>query len=152
MSLFRRGRSLTGASGRRILFPFVGSTVSHAALESTLRLARAEDATLIPAYLAAIPHHLSLEAALSARESETAIPLLELIEQRAASAGVPVDARIERGRSPRHALTTLMEHERFDRLVVPAKTSASDGFEPADVAWVLENAPGEVLVLRPDAG
>ncbi len=41
-----------------------------------------------------------------------------------------------------------MEHERYDTLVVPARTSTSDGFEPADVAWLLENAPGEVLVLR----
>jgi hypothetical protein len=33
-------------------------------------------------------------------------------------------------------------------LFVPARTSTSDGFDPADVAWLLENAPGEVLVLR----
>ena len=74
--------------------------------------------------------------------------MLELIEQRASRAGVPVDSRIERGRSHRHALATLLEHERYDTLVVPARTSTSDGFEPADVAWLLENAPGEVLVLR----
>jgi hypothetical protein len=76
--------------------------------------------------------------------------VLELIEQRATKAGVPVDTRMERGRSPRHALSTLMEHEHFDTLVVPAKTSTSDGFEPEDVAWLLEKAPGEVLVLRPE--
>jgi hypothetical protein len=35
--------------------------------------------------------------------------------------------------------------------LLPARTGASDGFPPADVAWVLESAPGEVLVLRPDA-
>jgi hypothetical protein len=34
--------------------------------------------------------------------------------------------------------------------VVPAKTSASDGFDPTDIAWLLANAPGEVLVLRPE--
>ena len=39
-------------------------------------------------------------------------------------------------------------HERYDTLVVPARTSTSDGFDTADVAWLLENAPGEVLVLR----
>ena len=61
---------------------------------------------------------------------------------------MPVDSRIERGRTHRHALASLMEHERYDTLVVPARTSTSDGFEPADVAWLLENAPGEVLVLR----
>jgi hypothetical protein len=40
---------------------------------------------------------------------------------------------------------------RFDRIVVPAQTSRSDGFRPADVAWLLERAPGEVVVLRPGA-
>ena len=77
---------------------------SRAALEATLRLARAREATLMPAYLAIVPHHLSLEAAVPVREAEAAVPLLELIEQRATAAGVAVDARIERGRSPRHAL------------------------------------------------
>jgi Universal stress protein family len=137
-------------SGRRILFPFLGSTISHATLDSTLRLARAQDATLIPAYLATVPHHLSLDSPAPVSECESALPMLELIEQRATRAGVPVDTRLERGRTARHALSALMERERFDTLVVPARTRASDGFEPEDVAWVLENAPGEVLVLRPE--
>jgi hypothetical protein len=149
-----RRRQPGGASRRRILFPFVGGSVSQVTLDSALRLARSQQATLMPAYLCMVPHQLSLEAAVPARESEAAIPLLELIEQRAVREGVAVDSRIERGRSARHALGALMENERFDTLVVPARTSTSDGFSPADVAWVLENAPGEVLVLRsaPDAG
>jgi hypothetical protein len=76
---------------------------------------------------------------------------METIEQRAAKAGVDVDSRIVRGRSARHAVSRLMAEERFDAIVIPARTSASDGFEPPDVAWVLEAAPGEVLVLRPGA-
>jgi hypothetical protein len=32
---------------------------------------------------------------------------------------------------------------------VPAQTSRSDGFDPHDIAWLLEHAPGEVVVLRP---
>ena len=136
---------------RRILFPFLGSTLSNATLESALRLARAQDATLVPAYLAMVPHHLSLESALPVRESEAAVPLLELIDQRATSAGVAVDSRIERGRTPRQALSELMDTERYEMLVVAAQTSESDGFAPADVAWLLENAPGEVLILRPGA-
>jgi hypothetical protein len=136
---------------RRILFPFIGSTVSNATLEAALRLAASQEATLVPAYLVVVPHHLSLEGPAPVRECEAALPVLELIEQRASRAGVPVDSRIERGRTHRHALQTLVEHERYDTLVVPARTSTSDGFEPADVAWLLENAPGEVLVLRPEA-
>ena len=146
--LGRRDRG--GASGRRILFPFIGSTISHATLDATLRFASAQDAILVPAYLATIPHHLSLDSPAPVRESEAALPLLELIEQLATRAGVPVDSRIERGRTPRHALTSIIEEERYDILVVPAKTRASDGFEPADIAWLLEHAPGEVLVLRPE--
>ena len=136
---------------RRILFPFLGSTLSNATLESALRTARAQGATLVPAYLAMVPNHLSLESALPLRESEAAVPLLELIDQRATSAGVAVDSRIGRGRTPRQALSELMDTERYDTLVVAAQTSESDGFSAADVAWLLENAPGEVLVLRPGA-
>jgi nucleotide-binding universal stress UspA family protein len=150
VSFLRRRRSEGGGSGRRILFPFIGSTVSQRTLDATLRLAQAQDATLVPAYLASIPHHLSLDSPAPVRETEVALPLLELIEQRATRAGVPVDSRIERGRTARHALTAILEQERYDTLVVPAKTSVSDGFEPADIAWLLENAPGEVLVMRPD--
>ena len=85
------------------------------------------------------------------RESEAAMPLLELIDQRATSAGVAVDSRIERGRTPRQALSALIEIERYDTLVVAAETSDGEGFEAVDVAWLLENAPGEVLILRPGA-
>jgi hypothetical protein len=75
--------------------------------------------------------------------------LLEAIE-RPTRLEVPVDSRIERGRTSLHALAQLIEHERFDRIVVPAQTSRSDGFPPDDIAWLLERAPGEVAVLRPD--
>jgi hypothetical protein len=152
MRLGPRPRRSDGAagSGRRILFPFIGSTVSQATLDAALRLARSQDATLVPAYLVVVPHHLALESPAPVRECERALPVLELIEQRASRKGVPVDSRIERGRSHRHALATLVEHERYDTLVVPARTSTSDGFEAADVAWLLEHAVGEVLVLRPE--
>jgi hypothetical protein len=149
VSFLRRRPREGGASGRRILFPFIGSTISRRTLDATLRLARSQDAVLVPAYLATIPHHLSLDSPAPVSESEAALPMLELIEQLATRARVPIDSRIERGRTSRHALTALIEEERYDTLVIPAKTSASDGFESSDIAWLLENAPGEVLVLRP---
>jgi hypothetical protein len=61
---------------------------------------------------------------------------------------VPVDSRIEPGRSVRHAFRRLMEHERFDRVVAAGATNG-DGFSSDDVALLLENAPGVVLILRP---
>ncbi|HEY8000787.1 MAG TPA: universal stress protein [Solirubrobacterales bacterium] len=141
-------RKPESAGDRRILFPFLGSVLSERSLDATIRLARAQEAMLIPAYLAVIPKELSIEAPLGV-ECEGALALLELIEQRATKAGVEVDSRIERGRTARHALADVIENERFDSIVLPARTSSSDGFTPADVAWALETAPGEVLVLRP---
>jgi universal stress protein family protein len=131
----------------RILFPFRGESVSRSALDATLRLARAEGAVLVPAYIVSVPLHLSLDAPL-ARECERAMPLLDVIEQRAKWMDVPVDSRIETGRSPRHALRRLLAEEKFDRIVVPAATSSSTGFAPEDIAWLLEEAPGEIVVLR----
>jgi hypothetical protein len=135
-------------SARRILFPFIGDTISHSSLDAVLRLARAEQATLVPAYIATVPLHLELEAPIQAT-CEQAMPLLEAIEQRAAWVGVPVDSRIQTGRTPRHALKQLLDDQRFDRLVLPAAARGSDGFSAEDIAWLLEQAPGEILVLRP---
>jgi len=137
-------------SARRILFPFIGDTISQSALDAVLRLARAEHATLVPAYIATVPLHLGLEAAMPAK-CEQAMPLLEAIEQRAAWVHVPVDSRIQTGRTPRHALKQLLDEERFDRLVVPPATYGSDGFSPADIAWLLDQARGEIVVLRPSS-
>ena len=143
-----RRRRLRAGSPRRVLFPVLGTRLSRSTLDSVLRLANAESATLVPVYLATVPMRLSLEAPIS-RECADALPLLEAIEHRAHRLEVPVDARIERARTPRHGLEQAMEHERFDRIVVAASTSTTDGFAPRDVAWLLEMAPGEVVVLRP---
>lgn len=135
-------------SGRHILLPFTGTTVSGRAVEAALRLARVEDATLMPAFLATVPRSLSLDSPLP-RQCEVGMPLLEALEQRAAAQGTPVDARVERGRSYRHALGRLLERERFDRIIVSASADPQRGLSGDDVLWVLEHAPGEVLILRP---
>jgi hypothetical protein len=139
----RRGRPAPGA--RRILFPLAGGTLSEPALDATLRLARAEGATLVPAFLARVPLSLPLHTALP-RQSNQAMPLLEAIEQRAAREHVAVDSRIERGRTYRHAIRELITHERYDRIVVAA---AGGGFDTDDIAWLLDHAPGEIVVVRP---
>lgn len=132
---------------RRILLPFLGEQLSQRALDAALRLARADGATLVPAYLARVSYALSLDSALP-RQCSEALPLLEAIEQRATSLGIPVDARIERGRDARHALRELIAHEHYDRMVIAASAQYSGGFESGDVAWLLDHAPGEILVLR----
>jgi nucleotide-binding universal stress UspA family protein len=145
----RRARREAPAPGpRRVLFPFLGHALSKPALEAALRLARAEGATLVPVYLAQVPLHLPLDTPLP-RQSDRALTLLEAVEQRAHQCGIPVDARIERGRDPRHALRELLDHERYDRIVLPAATNGDDGFTPTQTAWLLDHAPGEIVVLRP---
>ena len=114
--------------GGRILFPFVAHALSPRALDAALRLARAEEATLVPVFLARVVSDLPLEAPLP-RQSGIAIPLQEAIEQRAAAFGVPVDARIERGRTYRHALRQTIANERFDRIVIAASSKERPGFD-----------------------
>ena len=133
---------------KRILFPFVASALSASALEAALRIARAEGATLIPVFLARVPMNLPLQAPLP-KQSASALMLQEAIEQRAAAYKVPVDARIERGRDNRHALRQAIASCSYDRIVFAAAVRGCPGFDAGDVAWLLENAPGEILVLRP---
>jgi nucleotide-binding universal stress UspA family protein len=146
----RRRRAPRGAGPvHRILLPFTGSVISRRALDAALRIARAEDATLMPAFLATVPRQLPLDAAVP-RQCERGMPLLEAIEQAAARADVPVDARVARGRTYRHALERLLEEEPVDRVIVSATGNPRDGLTDDDIVWLLQRAPAEVLILRPD--
>lgn len=149
----RRRRDGGGDTGavHQILLPFTGAEISRRAVDAALRLARAEDATLMPAYLARVPKRLPLDCAIP-KEADSAMAMLEAIEQRASAQGVPVDARIERGRSYRHALARLLKRETFDRVVVSATATGTAGFSGDDLVWLLEKAPAEVLILRPGPG
>jgi nucleotide-binding universal stress UspA family protein len=150
-SRLRGRRSERPEAVHQILLPFTGTEVSRRALDAALRLARAEGATLMPAYLAAVPKSLPLECPIP-NEASRAMPMLEAIEQRARAQGVPVDARIERGRSYRHALERLLARESFDRVVAPASASGTTGISGDDLVWLLRKAPAEVLILRPGPG
>jgi hypothetical protein len=147
----RRRRRAPAGAGRvhRILLPFTGGAISRRALDAALRLARAEDATLMPAFLATVPRHLPLDAAIPL-QCELGMPLLEAIEQAAARADVPVDARVARGRTYRHALERLLDEEPVDRVIVSATGNPRDGLTDDDLVWLLQRAPAEVLILRPD--
>lgn len=147
----RRPSRVPVTDTRRILFPFLATGLSQRALDAALRLANAEDAALVPVFLASVPLRLPLDTPLP-RQAAVAIALQEAIEQRALRFGIAVDARIERGRTYRHALRQTIANERFDRVVIAAATHGSPGFGADDVAWLLDNAPGEIVVLRPDAG
>ena len=133
----------------RILVPFTGGALDQTVLSAAIRIARAEDATLVPAYLIVVPLDLPEDAPMQAQVS-AAMPLLEAVEHAALRRGVPVDARIESGRTPIHALKRLWNVEHFDRIVVPAPTGRHGGFTARDLTWMLTNAPSETLILRPD--
>lgn len=144
-----RGRpKLATASPGRVVFPFTGTALSQRGLDAALRLARVDGATLVPVFLVQVPLHLPLDAALPI-QCDAALPVLEAIEQRAVRSGVAVDSRIERGRSYRHALRQMLAHEHFDTVVVTAADSGSAGLAPDDISWLLENVPGEIIVIRP---
>jgi hypothetical protein len=133
---------------RRILLPFTGQAISRRSFEAAVRLAKAENAVIMPAYLAQVPMNLPLESALPV-QCASGMPLLEAIEQRVSSLGIPVDSRIGRGRSARDALRRLLDHEHFDRIIVSADEDQHSGLGYDDLKWLLERVPAEILILRP---
>jgi hypothetical protein len=135
----------------RLLVPFTAGTLDPAVLDAAIRIARVENAVLVPAYLLVVPLEFAPEAPLQSQVG-IAMPLLEAVELAASRAGVPVDARIERGRTPIHALQKLWEVEEFERIIVPAPIPGRPGFSPKELAWMLTHAPSETLILRPSPG
>lgn len=133
---------------RHILLPFTPTTLSRRALEAAIRLARVEGATLMPAFLATVPLTRPLDSPVP-RQSLVGMPLLEAIEQRAIARGVPVDARVQAGRTYRHALARLLESEQFDRVIVSATENLLTGLSGSDLLWLLTHTNAEVMILRP---
>ena len=142
----RRRRPRPGL--KRVLVPFTRGRLDPSVLEAAIRIARAEEATLVPAYLIVTPLEFPLDVPMS-QQVAAAVPLLEAVEHASLKAGVPVDARIESGRTPIHALQRLWAVEHFDRIVVPAPPGVEPGFTPKDLLWILTNAPSETVILRP---
>jgi hypothetical protein len=138
-------------SARRVLLPFTGKSLDPTVVDAAIRIARAENAVLVPAYLLRVPLEYSEDSRLT-KEVAVAMPLLEAVEHAALRNGVPVDARIEKGRTPTHALRRLWAVEQFDRVIAPAPAdnrNGTSGFSPNDLTWILTNSPTETLVLKP---
>jgi nucleotide-binding universal stress UspA family protein len=136
------------ATVRRILLPFTGQAISRRAFEAAVRLAKAENATIMPAYLARVPRTVPIDSPLPAQCTD-AMPLLETIEQRAATQGVAVDSRVARGRTYRDALRRLLAEEQFDRVIVSATDDPNAGLSGDDLQWLLQRVPAEIMILRP---
>jgi nucleotide-binding universal stress UspA family protein len=144
----RPGAAPQSSPTRQILLPFTGEQLSRRAFDAALRLARVENATLMPAFIATVPMSLTLESPLP-RQCTIGMPLLEAIEQRAQQQGVAVDSRIIRGRSYRDALRRLLATEHFDRVIISATDDPRIGLSGNDILWMLQRAPAEVMILRP---
>jgi hypothetical protein len=133
---------------RRILLPFTGEAISRRAFEASVRLAKAEGATVMPAFLARVPMDLPPDASVPV-QCEKGMPLLEAIEQRLSAQGIPVDARVSRGRSYRDALRNLLEQEHFDRIIVSVPENTRAGLTHDDLLWLIDRVPAEIMLLRP---
>jgi hypothetical protein len=152
VSLWRRRppkRLPVRRGARRVLVPFAGS-LDQSVLDAAIRIARAEESVLVPAYLLVVPLRYAEDSPLR-EQVKLAMPLLEAVEHAALRAGVPVDARIEKGRTLTHAVKRLWEAEQFDRIVAPAPARGREGFSAKELAWLLTNSPAETLVLKPAA-
>lgn len=144
---FRRRKPPVGA--KRVLVPFTRGRLDPSVLDAAIRIARAEEATLVPAYLIVTPLEFALDAPMH-QQVATAVPLLEAVEHASLKAGVAVDARMESGRTPIHALQRLWGAESFDRIIVPAPRG-EPGFTPKDLLWILMHSPSETVILRPQS-
>ena len=138
-----------GVDRPRVLLPLAGPTDPRA-IDVAVQAAKADDAMLVASYLAIVPLHLHADAPRD--PSWSAGPLFEAVEWAALPNGVPVTTRIAPGRTLRHALARLWAAEPFDRVVAPVATDGGDGFSGSDVAWLVDRAPGAVLVVKPAPG
>ena len=119
----RRARRRRGAE--RILVPFTGGELDPAVLDAAIRIARAEDATLVPAYLLVAPLAVRrwTRRCRPGRGRDAAARGGRA--RRAAGRASPSTRASRRGRTPTHALQRLWEVERFDRIVAPAPAGGS---------------------------
>ena len=126
-----------------MLVPFTGGELDPVVLDAAIRIARAEEATLVPAYLIVMPLEYRLDAPLQ-HEVAVAMPLLEAVEHAALRAGLPVDARVETGPHAHPRAPAALG----GRAVRPHRRPGSgrrgdDGFTPKELQWILVHAPTE---------
>jgi hypothetical protein len=131
------------APSHRILLPFTGRSLSQRALDTALRTALTENATLVPVRLERIPLHLPMGASPGHQLADA----LAGIQRRARDLGVHIEPRIGYGRSYRHALLRTLTTERYDRVVLATGPGSGVEFTAADVAWVVDRADGEIVVV-----
>ena len=146
-SRLRGRRSERAQAVHQILLPFTGTAISRRAVDAALRLARAEEATLMPAYLARSRSSCRSSARYPPRRprrcrcwrrSSSAPPPRASPSTPASSAAAPTAM-------PSPACSTA----RASTGSSSRRPRAPRGFSGDDLVWLLEKAPAEVLILRP---
>jgi nucleotide-binding universal stress UspA family protein len=131
---------------RRLLLPFTGGEPPEPLVELAVRLARAERAELVLAYLLIVPLRFA-ENDPSEEERLAAERRVEVAKRHAERLGIVPRTRVECGRSFTHALRRIWGTGGFDVTVVSATPGRRPS--PAEASWILEHAPHQVVVLRP---
>ena len=143
----RRGHRGSTSGARRILFPFIGDNVSESALKAVLRLARVEDATLVPVYIATVPLHLALEAPIPASAGRPCLC------SRRSSSRPPAPAwRWTAGSRPaarRATRSSSWSTPSGSTVSFPRRRARQRRLSPEDIAWLLESAPGRSWCCGP---
>ena len=140
----RRRRPPASATGgatrpvRRILLPFTGQAISRRSFEAAVRLAQAENAVIMPAFLATVPRQLPLDAALP-HGCERGMPLLEAVERSGRARACPSTPGSPRALLPRRAAAPARV-----RVVRPGDRPGHEHRGPSaeDVRWLLARPRG----------
>ena len=119
----RKGRrSERPQAVHQILLPFTGTAISRRAVDAALRLARAESATLMPAYLATVPKRLPLDCSMPA-EAANSVPRPRRSQSIPASSAVgPTAMRWSACSSARASTASSFRRRRSREPASPAAT------------------------------
>ena len=134
----------------RVLLPFVADALSEHALLTALRLARSDRGTLVPVLLVRIPREHALDSPVPPH-SGMPLSLQHAVEDRAHDFNVPVDPHVIGGRTYRHALRRAIGQAHSDQIVMAADLVGNLGFNADDVAWMLNQTAGKLVIVRPQS-
>ena len=114
--------------------------------QAAIRIARAEEAVLVPAYLLIVP--LRTGGLAAARPGQAGDARARGGRARGAAGG-RTGGRPDREGPHATQPAAPVGGRAFDRIVAPAPADGRGGFTEKELAWLLLNAPTETLVLRP---
>ena len=141
-----KGRPVTV---RRILLPFTGQAISRRAFEAAVRLAKAEDATIMPAFLARVPRNLPLDSPLPAQCADGDATARGDRAERAAARESPL-IRGSRGAAPTATRCAgCSRRSSSTGSSCPPPTAPGSGSAATTSSGCSQRVPAEIMILRP---